>query len=131
MRKVKIHIDVNYPKRLVDVLIKIHELQREQQYELIYNSNYEVGSTEIDSAIFLLLDNKKRGVEITTQKYFEDGCKVFACKTGEVDKIDRFEFSMTVLRVWPHIIEKATNEEEPCLYTFKYGKRKLSKLKNG
>ncbi|MBI9067369.1 MAG: hypothetical protein JEZ09_08765 [Salinivirgaceae bacterium] len=129
MKKLKIYIDVNYPKRLVDILIQIHNLQKEKQYELVSGSNYEIDSPELKNAIFLLVDNRNRGVEITTLKHYEDGCRVIACKTGGNDKLDRFEFSMTVLRVWPYIVEKTKEENAPFLYTFRYGGRKLTRVK--
>jgi len=130
MRKLKIFIDINYPKRLVDALLKIHALQKKAEFEIIRGSFLAVDSPELENAIFLLVDNKNRGVEITTLKHYEDGYRVIACKTGDVEKVDRFEFSMTVLRVWPSIIEKAKQIHSPFLFTFKYGGNRLSKIKS-
>ena len=129
MSKLKIYIDKNYPKRLVEALCKIHDLQKVKEYELIHDSFSNINCDDTENAIFLLMDNKSRGVEITTLKHYEDGLRVIACKTGEVEKIDRFEFSMTVLRVWPFIIEKAMQINSPFLFTFRYGGNRLSKSK--
>lgn len=130
MSKLRIYIDENYPKRLVDILVEVHELQREKCYELIHGSFPSAKKGELENAILLLLDNKKKkGLEIPTIKHYEDGGRVIACKAGFVEKFDRFEFAMTVLRVWPFIIDKANNEYEPFLYTFKYGGNRLSKNK--
>ena len=126
MRKLKIYIDINYPRRLVDALIKIHSLQKNKQFELVRGSHYNKNSPELKDAIYLLIDYKKRGEDITTQKHFEDGCRVIACKAGSDEKLDMFEFSMTVFRVWPYILEKATEEYNPFLYTFKYKGKRLS-----
>lgn len=130
MNKLKIYIDINYPRRLVEALCKIHDLQKEKEYELIHASFCNIDMNDTENAIFLLMDSKNRGIEITTQKHYEDGLRVIACKTGTVEKIDRFEFSMTVLRVWPFIIEKAKQIHTPFLYTFKYGGNRLSKSKS-
>ena len=130
MSKLRIYIDENYPKRLVEILVDLHELQREKFYELIYGSFPNANTGESDNAILLLLDFKeKKGLEITTLKHYEDGGRVIACKAGLAKKFDRFEFAMTVLRVWPFIIDKAKEEYEPFLYTFKYGGNRLSKNK--
>lgn len=106
MSILKIYIDKNFPKRLVEALCKIHDLQKVKEYELIHDSFTNINKEDTENAIFLLMDFKSRGLEITTLKHYEGGLRVIACKTGEVEKIDRFEFSMTVLRVWPFIIEK-------------------------
>ncbi len=130
MSALEIYIDINFPKKLVDALISIHNLQRKKQYQIIHWIDQEIPSAESGKALLLMVNEQKRGLEIPILKHYEEGYKVIACKAGNVTKPDLFEFAMTVLRVWPRIIEVSEKEHDPFLYTFTYSGKKLSKAKN-
>ena len=61
-------------------------------------------------------------------KLLQEGYRLFIMKID--NGIDFFEFSMTVLKVWPLIIEisKSVNREKFC-YTFRYVGKKLNRMK--
>jgi hypothetical protein len=82
----------------------------------------------LNESVFLSIDESKKGLSESTLKHLEDGYRMFVMKPAKEQ--DFFEFAMTVLRVWPFIVDKAakTGKESFC-YTFKYGGRKLIKTK--
>lgn len=129
MKPIRFFIDTNYPKKLVQALDEIHQLQKQVRYEVVRWDGQVIKSAELKSSVFLLVDFHKRGLDIPTVKHYEDGYRVVACKAGEEPKLDYFEFAMTVLRVWPYIVDAATNDHQPFLYTFRYGGERLAKYR--
>lgn len=123
----KIYIDSNYPRPVVKILEDVHNLQKQKHYEIERWDDNVFSENDLKDAIFLVVDYQKKGISIPIIKQAEEGYKTIVCRVME-DKIDRFEFAMTVLRVWPHIIEKAVSND--TLFSFKYGGRKLSGVKN-
>jgi len=74
------------------------------------------------------LNDRKRGVSTPIKKQASEGYKTIVCRCVN-ESIDRFEFIMTVFRVWPYIIGKTTSENEESFFAFKYGGSRLSKVK--
>ena len=122
----KIYIDSNYPRPVVKILAAVHSLQKKKEYEIINWQNEDVNGDEIKNSVFLVVDFQKKGISIPIVKQSKEGYKTIVFKIME-EKIDRFEFAMTVLRVWPQIIEKSTSESN--LFSFKYGGKKLNGVK--
>ena len=127
MSVTSIYIDSNYPKRIKEFLINAHALQKERKFEIKEWENIETNSIDLKNSIFLLVDHATKGISIPVLKHYEAGYNIVVCKTGS-DKLDLFEFLMTVFRVWPFILEKSASEKDTFLYTFRYGGRKISKL---
>ena len=123
----KIYIDSNYPRPVVKILEDVHQLQKEKRYEIERWDDNEINENDLKDSIFLVVDYQKKGISIPIIKQSEEGYKTIVCRVMD-EKIDRFEFAMTVLRVWPHIIENSASDK--FLYTFKYKGRKLSTYKN-
>lgn len=130
MKGLKIYIDPNYGKRVIDLLERTHQLQKEKKIELINWTGIDENTLDLKSSVFLLMDYEKKGLSVPTIKHYEDGYKVIAFKAGMVEKLDLFEFMMTVFRVWPFIIDKSKTNHDKFLYTFKYGGSRLSQFKN-
>lgn len=124
MKPLKIYIDSNYPKPLVDILISISNLQKERNYEVIRWGEVKDDEIRLENSIFLVVDYNKRGLTIPIVKQAEDGYRTIVYKVTE-EKPDRFEHMMTVLRVWPFIFEKHHILNTSTLLTFKYGGRRL------
>lgn len=122
----KIYIDSNYPRPVVKILAAVHNLQKKKEYEIINWQNEDINDDEIKNSVFLVVDFQKKGISIPIVKQSKEGYKTVVCRVME-EKIDRFEFAMTVLRVWPQIIEKFTSESN--LFSFKYGGKKLTAFK--
>ena len=129
MSTLKIYIDPNYPKPVVSILESIQNLQKKKNFEIIRWENGDIPTSELNESIFLVVDYQKRGLSIPTIKQAAEGYKTIVCRVSK-KKIDRFEFMMTLLRVWPFILEKKEQLNSSTLLTFKYGGRKLTKYKN-
>lgn len=121
----KIYIDSNYPRPVVKILEDVHQLQKEKRYEIERWDDSEINENDLKDSIFLVVDYQKKGISIPIIKQSEEGYKTIVCRVMD-EKIDRFEFAMTLLRVWPYIIEKA--ESVDTLFSFKYGGRNLKKI---
>lgn len=127
MKPTHIFFDPDYPPALVESIQQIHSLQLERNFEVDEWDNEKISKVGYESSVFLLLDFQKRGVSERILKHVEEGMKIFVCRVPE--SLDYFEFAMTVLRVWPFIIEKGQGVKEPCCFTFSYGGRKLTQQK--
>lgn len=126
MKTLKILIDPNYPLPLIESLESIHDLQLIKKYEIHTWANGIEENFSLADTVFLSVDDSKKGLSESTLKHLEDGYRMFVMKPDKVQ--DFFEFTMTVLRVWPFIIEKSEKDEkEKFCYTFRYGGRKLKK----
>lgn len=127
MKSLKILIDPNFPDELVNALKAIHELQVELKFEI--HSWYEGVENQfpLSESVFLAVDHFKKGISEIMIKLLEEGYRLFIMKID--NGIDFFEFSMTVLRIWPFVIEKSVNDSlGPFCYTFRYGGRKLKQI---
>lgn len=130
MKTLKILIDPNYPNELVNSLKAIHDLQEEKKFEIYSWCDGVENRFSLSDTVFLAVDHSKIGLSEVMVKQMEEGYKLFVMKLG--NGLDFFEFTMTVFRVWPFIIEKSqTNQNRVFCYTFKYGGRKLSQFKKG
>jgi len=116
---------------LIDVLFQIHQLQKIKRYEIICWNDQKVNERDLNNSVFLLVNYQKRGLEVPIIKHFEEGYRVIVCQAGFVENLDFFEFAMTVLRVWPRVIEVSEKESNVFLYTFRYGGKKLQKKRIG
>ena len=120
----KIYIDSNYPRPIVQILENIHDLQNgKKNYHIVRWEEGDIDRNELTNSIFLVVDYQKKGISIPIIKQAEEGYKTIVCRISN-DKIDRFEFLMTVLRVWPQIIQNSNSSN--CLYSFRYGGKKLN-----
>lgn len=129
MKPLKIYIDANYPKRVVDILKSIEALQKDKQFEVIRWTDNIIKDNELDNSIFLVIDYQKRGLSIPVLKQAKDGFKTIVYRVTE-KKPERFEHMMTILRVWPYIFEKKELLDNSTLLTFKYGGSRLSTYPN-
>lgn len=129
MSNLKIYIHPNFSQKLTAILNDLHQLQKVKKIEIVKWQNIDEEEIDFKNAIFLLTDKAQKGLSISTMKHYESGYRIVACKLPK-DKLDFFELGMSVLRVWPYILEKSTNDK--FLFTFKYGGRKLTafKIKN-
>ena len=127
MSNLKIYIHPNFSSKITAILYDLHELQKVKNYEIIKWQNLDDDKIDLKTAIFLMTDNEKKGLSVSTLKHHESGYRIVACKLPKT-KFDFFELGMSVLRVWPSIIEKSSTDE--FLFTFKYGGKRLNFVKN-
>ncbi len=121
------YLDNNYPKNLAEALRLIHALQRPQEYEIVRTQDLKEADT--DNSVLFLFDRSKKGLDIVTEKHFEAGYRVFAFKLNSTDKINFFDLSLSLLRLWPRILEAIVGETEPFVFTYNYNGKTLSKVK--
>jgi hypothetical protein len=115
--------DRNYPKYLIDSLQLIHKLDSAQSCSIRYWEKQD--ENETNNPIVFILDRSRKGLDITTLKHYEAGYRVFAFKLPGKQKIDLFNFSLTVLSLWPKVLDTVKAEEKAFVFTYKYGGRKL------
>jgi hypothetical protein len=127
MKRLNIFLDRDYPPFLIEALQKIHSLQKTPSFNVFEWDKNIILRTNFNESVFLLVDYQMRGLSESIKKHLEDGYRIMVCKP-EIEKLDYFEFAMTVLRVWPFIIEKGIEDDSTFCYTFRYGGRKLKKI---
>src|ERR1700724_2639983 len=101
---VKVYLDTQYPKNLAEALELLHQMQYPKEYEIIRTSNFEDAYTE--NSVFFLFDRTKKGIDIITEKHFDLGYRIFAFKKNLVTKLDVFQLSLSVLNLWPKVMDK-------------------------
>lgn len=126
MSNLKIYVHPNFSAKIITILYDLHQLQKVKNYEIIKWQNLDEEKIDLKTSIFLMTDNEKKGLAVSTLKHHESGYRIVVCKLPKT-KLDFFELGMSVLRVWPYIIEKSSNDD--FLFTFKYGGRKLRGVK--
>ena len=119
----KVLFDRNYPKYLVDALQLIHTLDTTQLCSIRYWEKQD--ENETTNPVVFILDRSRQGLDVTTLKHYEAGYRVFAFKLPGKQKIDLFNFSLTVLSLWPKVLDTVKADEKPFVFTYKYGGRKL------
>lgn len=119
----KVLFDRNYPKYLVDALQLINTLDTAKLCSIRYWEKQD--ENETNNPVVFILDRSRKGLDITTLKHYEAGYRVFAFKLIGKQKIDLFNFSLTVLSLWPKVLDTVKTEEKAFVFTYKYGGRKL------
>ena len=125
----KVYLDCNYPKNLAEALKLIHDLQNPSQFEIIRTQQFD--ETNISNSAVFIFDRSKRGLDITTEKHFQAGYKVFAFKLHSTQQIDLFQLSIVTLKLWPKVLNLITLKKEPFVFTYNYNGRALTKVKGG
>ena len=127
MTTIKILIDPSYPTHLIKSLESVHSLQEMKKFEIHRWSHGIENKLSLTESVFLSIDGAKKGLSESTIKHLEVGYRMFVMKPAKEQ--DFFEFAMTVLRVWPFIIEKSEKAKEGIFcYTFRYAGRKLKQV---
>ncbi|MBS1586707.1 MAG: hypothetical protein JSS82_14320 [Bacteroidetes bacterium] len=123
----RVYLDTNYPKNLAEALRLIHALQLPQAIEIVRTQ--DIKEADAASSILFLFDQSKKGLDVVTEKHFEAGYRVFAFKLNSTDKINFFDLSLSLLRLWPRILDTITAETEPFVFTYNYNGKTLTKVK--
>lgn len=125
----KIYIDDNYPKSVIALIESLHKLSGNGSYIISRWGNEELSTKELKESIFLAIDYESKGVSIPFQKLYEDGYRTFLCKAANTSEFSRFGLAMTLFTVWPSILKTSEENQDKFLYSFKYGGKKLNKVK--
>lgn len=117
-----------HPKNLVEALKLVHQTDDSNSFTLSYYDK-SVDDSKLKQPVLLLFDYNKRGLEATTEELYKLGFRIFAMKTKREEKLDFFKLSLTILSIWPKIIETVKTENSPFVRTYKYGGQKMTKVK--
>ncbi len=123
----QIHIDQNYPKNLVEALKALHTMQRDEKIEILWNS--DLSKIDIQSSIIFLFDSGRKGLDAATEIHFKTGFKVVVFKRHSTKEFDFFNLSLTVLRLWPQLIEEIIEKKDPYVFSYRYRSKKLKKVR--
>jgi uncharacterized protein YbcI len=123
----EIYFDLNYPKNLAQALTLLHDLNQAQDFRIIRTQNIE--NINKEHSVIFLFDNGKKGLDISTDKHFEDGYKVFAFKLTSAESINFFQLMLMTLKLWSTILNTIQKENQPFVYTFTYQGRSLTKVR--
>lgn len=111
---------------MVTALQLIHQLQNPVQLDISRTMHFD--EPDNNTAVFVF-DRSKKGIDIVTEKHFEAGYKVFAFRLNSVDKIDLYQLSMTVITLWPKVIEVLNAETAPFIFTYNYTGKTLKRVR--
>jgi hypothetical protein len=117
----------NYPKDLFEALQILHRLHTTRHFTFHRGANL-TGENSSKTVVFLF-DCSLKGLDHTTEEYFQKGYKVFAFKKKPKERIDLFEFSFTVLNLWEKILLMVKSEDPPFIVTYRYKGKGLKKVK--
>jgi len=123
---IKVYLDTQYPKNLAVALDQLHQMQHPKEFEIIRSSNFEEADSQ---SVVFLFDRTKQGIDLITEKHFEEGYRVFAFKSRLVPKVDVFQLSLSVLALWPKIMHTIKSENDPFVFIYKYSTNTLKKIK--
>ncbi len=122
----QVYIDTQYPKNLAEALILLQQMQYPKEFEIIRTNNFENARP---SDVVFLFDRTLKGLDLITEKHFEDGYRVFAFKSRLVPKVDVYQLSLSVLSLWPKILTTIQAENNPFIVTYKYTGSTLKKVR--
>lgn len=114
----------SHPKDLVDALRKVHELDVNRGVTLSFYDK-TVNDQQLIKPVLFLFDYKKKGLDVTTEKYFQSGYGIIALKTDHEEKLNFFELSITLLGLWPKILKVASECNHPFVFTYRFKGQKL------
>lgn len=123
----RLYLDTNYPKNLTEALRLIHETQQPAEYEIIRTQSFD--ESDVHQTVVFLFDKSKKGIDVVTQKHFEFGYRVFALKITSKERFDFFELSLTIIRMWPKILDTIKSEKNPFVFTYNYKGTSLKKAR--
>lgn len=123
----EVYFDTNYPKNLAEALRLLHALDDSKDFNITRTQNIE--NINKENSVIFLFDNSKRGLDIITDKHFEDGYKIFAFKLSSTDGINFFQLTLITLQIWPKILNRISEETKPFVYTFNYNGKILKKVR--
>lgn len=123
----QILFDRSHPKYLLEALKLVHKLDQQGEVALVYYDK-SIDEQALNKPVLFLFDYSKKGLEVTTEKYYSSGYRVFALKTKRGEKLNFFELSLTVLSVWPKVLNILTKQDNPFVYTYKTNNYNLKRI---
>ena len=124
----QILFDKNHPKCLLEALSLVHKTDYSKSHNVSFYDKKVKESLFKDQVLFLF-DYSKKGLEVTNEKYFESGYKIFLFKTNKKEPLNPFKLTLTIIGLWPQVLEIVKENTSPFIYKFKYCGKKLLKVK--
>lgn len=113
-----IYFDHNYPKDLVTALQVLHSMELNQNHSLYWDDKFD--DIDKDNSVVFIFDRAKKNIEITTDKQFQSGYKIFAFRSSSTNVINDFDFSLHLMHQWSKILNIIEEERTPFVFTFTY-----------
>jgi hypothetical protein len=124
----EILFEKTHPKNLVEALKLVHQTDESQSFSLSYYDK-SIDDSKLKQPVLLMFDYNKKGLEATTEELYKLGFRIFAMKTKREEKLDFFQLSLTILSIWPKIIDTIAGNNSPFVCTYRYGGHKLKRVK--
>lgn len=112
----KVLFHVNFPKSLAEALRVLHDMQDPQEIEIGRTIHFDV-TNPANTAVFVV-DKGIRGLDISTEKQFQAGFKVFALKLAPNTPCTPFKLALVTLQHWPKILQLISQTSTPFIYTY-------------
>jgi|SRR6185436_2960234 len=123
----KVCLDNNHPKNLVQCLQLLHDQQHPKKYSFYRQSDFKEFDTK--NSIFFVFNQSKKDIDITIDKHFQAGYKVFAFRMKSKTNLDTFTFCLFLLGLWPKVIELIEQNRSPFVFTYGIYQKKLRKVR--
>lgn len=123
----EILFDRRHPNDLLEAIRLVQNMDSSDTHNIsFYDSSTK--DSELTEPVMILVDKKRKGLETTTEILFEKGFRVFALKLP-LKNFDCFDLSVTVLGIWPKVLDILKTKKSPFIYTYKYSGKKLVKVR--
>jgi hypothetical protein len=120
-------MDNNHPHNLVECLKLLHEEDKQRNFSFHRNSNFS--QFDRREAVFFLFNLSKKDIDISIDKHFEAGYRVFAFRAKPGTKVDYFNFSLSILGLWPKFLDTIETHQQPFVFTYGIYQRKLNQVR--
>lgn len=123
----EILFDKNHPKSLLEAIRLIQNLDPAEDHTVSF---YDTSTKdyELKNPVLFRIDKHKRGIEPATEILYENGFRVFALKFTNQEP-DFFDLSLTVLGLWPTILNLLKKKQNPFIYKNNKQMGRLIKVK--
>ena len=106
----------SYPKKLVEALQLLHSINPHDAFEITWDK--DLSNEDAKNTVVFLVDRRLKGLEASTEKYLQNGFKVFALKISPHDKVDLFQIAITVMGIWSKVLHTVKTNPQPFGYRF-------------
>lgn len=120
--------DTSFPKGLLNGLKEVHQIDEAKRFVIKHYDN-TVDSKVIINPIVFLFDYSGKGLDVTTEGYYEAGYRVFVLKTKRRFKMDMYELALTIIQIWPEVLKLIDETTTPFVYGYKYQGKKVKQLR--
>lgn len=124
----EILFDRYHPKSLLEAIRLIQSLDTTEDHSIsFYDSS--INDNKLRNPVLLKVDRHKKGVEPVTEILFENGFRVVVLKYPPDTEFDLFDLTLTVIGLWPKILNLIKENSSPFIYKCNNKLGKLVKVR--